>query len=101
MVTCLFAGIHTYTRESALNKGTIIKVRVSETGIHKIPYDSLTAWGLDAQNVSILGYGGGLINEDFSQKNGMMYHLLQSTYTKVMTIYSTVETMSYFMLKMQ
>ena len=68
MVTCLFAGIHTYTRESALNKGTIIKVRVSETGIHKIPYDSLTAWGLDAQNVSILGYGGGLINEDFSQK---------------------------------
>lgn len=61
-----YAGVHTYAKESALSKGTIIKIRVSETGVHKLPYDSLTAWGLNANNVSVLGYGGGLLSENFS-----------------------------------
>ena len=61
-----YAGVHTYTKESALSKGTIIKIRVSETGVHKLPYDSLIAWGLNANNVSVLGYGGGLLSENFS-----------------------------------
>ena len=68
IVSCAYAGIHTYAKESALSKGTIIKIQVSETGIHKIPYDSLTAWGLNANNVCVLGYGGGMLDEDFSQK---------------------------------
>ena len=62
IVSCAYAGIHTYAKESALSKGTIIKIQVSETGIHKIPYDSLTAWGLNANNVCVLGYGGGMLN---------------------------------------
>lgn len=68
MVCCAYASTHTYAATSALSKGTIIKIRVSETGIHMIPYDSLTAWGLNANNVCVLGYGGGMLSENFSQK---------------------------------
>lgn len=59
------AGIHSYTSESVLNHGTIIKIRVEETGVHMIPYDSLVAWGLKANDVCVLGYGGAMLSENF------------------------------------
>ena len=62
------AGIHTYTTESALTSGNIIKLRVSETGIHMIPYDSLKVWGLEAEDVCVLGYGGAMLSENFMDK---------------------------------
>lgn len=61
------AGIHTYTEESVLQNGNIIKVRVSKTGVHVIPYDSLSAWGLRPENVCVLGYGGGMLSENFTE----------------------------------
>ena len=62
------AGIHTYTTESALKSGNVIKLRVSETGVYMIPYDSLKAWGLHAENVCVLGYGGAMLSENFLNK---------------------------------
>ena len=63
-----WASVHTYTTKSALQNGTIIKIRVSETGVHMIPYDSLTAWGLQAEDVCVLGYGGATLSENFMNK---------------------------------
>jgi hypothetical protein len=48
-----------------LNSGNIIKIRVSETGIHMIPYDSIAAWGLQPDSISLLGYGGAMLSENF------------------------------------
>ena len=64
-----WAGIHTYATKSALSDGNIVKIRVGETGIHMIPFDSLTAWGLNAEHVSVLGYGGAMLSEDFTRKH--------------------------------
>ena len=65
LVHYTWAGIHTYTTESTLNSGNIIKIRVSETGIHMIPYDSIAAWGLQPDSISLLGYGGAMLSENF------------------------------------
>ncbi len=64
-----WAGIHTYTTESALSNGTIIKIRISETGIHIIPYDSLITWGIKPDNVSVIGYGGAMLPENFMHEH--------------------------------
>lgn len=61
-----WAGIHSYATQSALKSGTIIKIQVSETGVHAIPYDSLITWGLNADQVCILGYGGTVLSENFT-----------------------------------
>ena len=61
------AGIHTFSSNSVLKEGNIIKIRVSETGIHAIPYDTLRAWGLKPESVRILGYGGGMLAEEFTK----------------------------------
>lgn len=60
------AGVHTYASHSALKDGNAIKVRVSETGIHAISYDTLQAWGLNPDSVRVLGYGGVMLNENFN-----------------------------------
>ena len=65
-VQMAWAGIHTYSEQSVLREGNIIKVQVSETGVHMIPYDSLKSWGLKAEDVCILGYGGGMLSENFT-----------------------------------
>lgn len=61
-----WAGIHTYADQSLLREGNIVKVRVSETGIHCIPYDTLKAWGLRPADVRVLGYGGQMLSENFT-----------------------------------
>lgn len=61
---CAFA--HTYSNHSVLSEGNIIKIRVSETGVHAISYDTLQAWGLQPESVRILGYGGAVLSENFN-----------------------------------
>lgn len=65
LVHSAWAGLHTYTTESVLKSGNIIKIRVNETGIYMIPYDSIAAWGLQPNNVCLLGYGGAMLSENF------------------------------------
>lgn len=66
-VSSAWAGIHTYADHSALREGRIIKIRVHETGIYCLPYDTLQAWGLRPENVRVLGYGGVMLSENFTE----------------------------------
>ena len=61
----IWAGIHSYAENSVLREGKIIKIRVSETGVHCIPYDTLKSWGLQPEQVRVLGYGGNMLSENF------------------------------------
>ena len=61
-----WAGIHRYADQSVLREGNIVKVRVSETGVHCIPFDTLQAWGLHPADVRVLGYGGQMLSENFT-----------------------------------
>ncbi len=58
---------NTYTYESKLSNGTIHKIAVSASGIHKIPYsffqDNLDLNNINSDKISILGNGGGMIPE--------------------------------------
>ena len=57
-----------YAPQSALSEGKWVKVRVEETGIYKLTYADLRKMGFnDPANVSIHGYGGWILDEDFSK----------------------------------
>ncbi len=66
VVLHIYAGIHSYAEHSVLREGRIVKVRVSETGVHCISYDTLRAWGLQPEKVRVLGYGGAMLSENFT-----------------------------------
>lgn len=56
-----------YTQTSVLSEGTWYKVKIAKTGIYKLTYKDLKKMGLkNPQNVKIFGYGGGILNEDFT-----------------------------------
>ena len=61
------ASVHEYASNSILSDGTFIKVSVQETGVHSLSYDTLKGWGLNPEQVAILGYGGAMLSEDFTQ----------------------------------
>jgi hypothetical protein len=61
------AGIHTYTGQSVLSNGKYVKISVQETGVHSISYEMLKEWGLNPENVAVLGYGGAMLSEDFTK----------------------------------
>lgn len=60
-----FAIEHTYTKESVLNTGHWVKIRVSESGVYQLTYDELKDMGLNPADVRIYGYGGAIISQDF------------------------------------
>ena len=67
LVQCICAITHTYSDHSVLKDGNIIKIRVAESGIHAISYDTLQAWGLKPDAVRVLGYGGEVLTENFNK----------------------------------
>lgn len=67
LVQCICAITHTYSDHSVLKDGNIIKIRVAESGIHAISYDTLQAWGLKPDAVRVLGYGGVVLTENFNK----------------------------------
>ena len=67
MASMAMAGIHTYTGQSVLSNGKYVKISVQETGVHRISYDMLKGWGLNPENVAVLGYGGAMLSEDFTK----------------------------------
>jgi hypothetical protein len=58
--------IHSYTANSVLSQGTFHKVKVSNSGIYKLTFEDLTAMGIVPENVRIFGYGGAMLEQDFS-----------------------------------
>ena len=62
-----WAGKHSYADQSVLSTGNIVKIRVSQTAIHAVTYDELKDWGLQPEKVRVLGYGGNMLSENFTQ----------------------------------
>ncbi len=59
--------IHNYSEQSVLSQGRFIKLRITESGIYKIPYSELRNRGLNPENIRMFGYGGAVLAEDFTQ----------------------------------
>ncbi len=51
---------------SVLSTGTWYKIKIQESGIYRLSAADLAAMGCTASNVRIFGYGGAMLNEDFS-----------------------------------
>ncbi|MDR1403024.1 MAG: type IX secretion system sortase PorU [Tannerellaceae bacterium] len=63
----VWASDSRYADRSVLSSGKWVKIKVEQTGICKITYDDLKKMGFaDPLNVSIHGYGGWPLDEDFS-----------------------------------
>ena len=57
-----------YAASSALSTGKWVKIQVDKTGIYKLTYAELKKMGFsDPSKVSVHGYGGWPLDEDFSQ----------------------------------
>ena len=57
-----------YTQSSALAEGNWVKIRVEDDGIYKLTYSELRRMGFsNPEKVSVHGYGGWILNEDFAQ----------------------------------
>ncbi len=53
-----------YASSSVLSKGNWVRVKISETGIHKITKSDISAWGFtDLSKIRVFGYGGAPISE--------------------------------------
>ena len=82
VLTCTFAmtlasicgvnaqNMRSYTNKSVLSSGRTVKIRVQEEGLYSFTYDELREMGFsNPKNVHLRGYGGELLNEDFTESN--------------------------------
>lgn len=58
--------LHQYAQSSVLANGKFVKVRVTETGIHRITFEDLVAMGVNPQNARVFGYGGNVLDTNFA-----------------------------------
>lgn len=67
-LSSVWADAGRYVSESVLNSGKWVKVRVAETGVYKLTFSELKKMGFsNPDNVSVYGYGGWPLEEDFSK----------------------------------
>ncbi|MCR5050386.1 MAG: type IX secretion system sortase PorU [Paludibacteraceae bacterium] len=64
----MLAGIHSYTEQSVLSSGHWVKIRVSESGVCRMSFSQLQQAGLNPQQLRVYGYGGAMLEQDFTQK---------------------------------
>lgn len=57
---------NTYASSSVLASGKFVKIRVKDSGIYKLTYESLSSMGVNPANVRVFGYGGALQDQDFT-----------------------------------
>ncbi len=60
------AAAFTYAPNSKLASGKWKKISVTESGMYKLTYSDIKNMGIDPAKVQIYGYGGKLLNENFS-----------------------------------
>ncbi len=60
-------ALHSYAESSVLATGKFVKVKVVESGIYKLTHDALSKMGVNPANVRVFGYGGALLEQDFSK----------------------------------
>lgn len=63
----MMAGIHTYANRSVLSSGHWVKIRVSESGVCRMSFEQLREAGLNPQQLRVYGYGGGMLEQDFTK----------------------------------
>ncbi|MDR0686745.1 MAG: type IX secretion system sortase PorU [Dysgonamonadaceae bacterium] len=57
-----------YAKSSVLAAGNIAKIKVTENAVYKLTYDDLKKFGFnDPAKVKIYGYGGHILNENFTK----------------------------------
>ncbi len=62
--------LRSYTDKSVLSSGKTVKIRVQEEGLYSFTYNELREMGFsNPKNVHLRGYGGELLNEDFTESN--------------------------------
>ncbi|MEG1748642.1 MAG: type IX secretion system sortase PorU [Tannerellaceae bacterium] len=67
-LSSVWAGDNRYVAKSALSEGRWVKIRVNGTGIYKLTFSELAKMGFaDPSKVSVHGYGGWPLSEDFKQ----------------------------------
>lgn len=63
-----FADAGRYAPSSVLSEGKWVKIQVESTGMYKLTYPELQQMGFaDPSKVSVFGYGGQMLEEDFSK----------------------------------
>lgn len=63
----VMAGIHSYADNSVLSSGHWVKIRVNESGVCRMSFNDLRAAGINPEQVRVFGYGGAMLNQDFTQ----------------------------------
>lgn len=58
---------HSYAANSVLATGRFVKIAVVNTGVYRLTYEDLNAMGVSPANVRIFGYGGEVLEQDFSK----------------------------------
>lgn len=71
MALCLLGSLvafaHDYAAQSVLSSGRFIKIQVEQSGMYRLTYEDLQAMGLQPDKVRVLGYGGAMLTQDFTQ----------------------------------
>lgn len=58
-----------YAEKSVLGTGDWYKIRISQSGLHKINYEQLISMGVSSpENIRVYGYGGAQLPENFQKK---------------------------------
>ena len=57
---------HAYASNSVLSQGKFVKIKVKDTGIYKLTFEDLNSMGINPANVRVFGYGGAVLEQDFS-----------------------------------
>jgi hypothetical protein len=57
---------HAYASNSVLSQGKFVKIKVKDTGIYKLTFEDLNSMGINPANIRIFGYGGAVLEQDFS-----------------------------------
>jgi len=65
------SAAYTYVETSVLGSGNIVKLQIPSSGIYMLSYNQIQSMGLNPSKVRLLGYGGNLIDQDFT----LMTHL--------------------------
>ena len=57
---------HAYASNSVLSQGKFVKIKVKDTGVYKLTFEDLNSMGINPANVRVFGYGGAVLEQDFS-----------------------------------
>lgn len=60
------AALVSFENNSLLAQGRFVKIRIVESGVYRLTFEDLNAMGVTPANVRIFGYGGAVLNQNFT-----------------------------------